>query len=117
MQLPIAFLELFPIVLALRLWKTVLQNKRVVFWSDNQSVVAIINRQTSRCPKIMNLVRMLVIHCLRLNIHFRARHVPGLDNGIADSLSRFQMTRFRQLAPGADLTITPLPADLWSNFN
>ena len=117
MKFSIAFLELFPIVLALRLWGSALRNKRVVLWSDNQAVVAIINRQTSRCPKIMKLVRTLVIRCLGLNIHFKARHVPGLDKGIADALSRFQMSRFRQLAPGADPTFTPLPADLWSNFN
>ena len=117
MKLSISFLELFPIVLALRLWGSMLQNTRVVFWTDNQAVVAIMYRQTSRCPKIMKLVRTLVIRCLGLNILFKARHVPGIDNGIADALSRFQMTRFRQLAPGADPTITPLPADLWSNFN
>ena len=117
LKLSIAFLELFPIVLALDLWGPLLRNQRVFFWSDDEAVVSIINRQTSRCPKIMALVRKLVVRCLELNIHFKARHVPGLDNGIADALSRFQMTRFRQLAPGADPTITPLPADLWSNFS
>ena len=116
LKLSIAFLELFPIVLALDLWGPLLRNQRVFFWSDNEAVVSIINRQTSRCPKIMALVRKLVVRCLEFNIHFKARHIPGLDNGIADALSRFQMTRFRQLAPGADPTITPLPADLWSNF-
>ena len=111
----IAFLELVPGVGALRLW-AILSNKCVIFWSDNEAVVTIINRQTSRCRKIMQLVRTLVIRCLELNIHFKAKHIPGVDNGIADALSRFQMSRFQQLASEADLTITPLPADLWSNF-
>ena len=117
MQFSIAFLELFPIVLALRLWGPVLSNKCVIFWSDNEAVVTIINRQTSRCCHIMQLVRTLVICCLELNIHFKARHIPGIDNGIADALSRFQMARFRHLAPGADPNITPLPADLWNIFS
>ena len=117
MQFSIAFLELFPIVLALRLWGPVLSNKCVIFWSDNEAVVTIINRQTSRCCHIMQLVRTLVIRCLELNIHFKARHIPGIDNGIADALSRFQMARFRHLAPGADPNITPLPADLWNIFS
>ena len=81
-------------MLALRLRGSVLQNKRVVFWSDNQAVVAIINRQTSRCPQIMKLVRKLVVRCLEWNIHFKARHVRGIDNSIADALSHFQMARF-----------------------
>ena len=117
MQLSIAFLELFPIVLALRLWGPFLSNKCVIFWSDNEAVVTVINRQTSRCHKIMQLVRKLVIRCLELNIHFKASHILGIDNGIADALSRFHVTRFRQLAPGADHNITPLPADLWNIFS
>ena len=113
----IAFLELFPIALALRLWGSALRNKRVLFWCDNEAVVSIINRQSSKCSHIMKLVRRFVSLCLRLNIHFKARHVPGVDNGIADALSRFQMDRFRRLAPEADLVMTPLPPDLWTNFN
>ena len=34
------------------------------------------------------------------NIWFKAVHVPGVLNDIADSLSRFQIERFRMLAPG-----------------
>ena len=117
LKLSIAFLELFPITLALRLWGPALRNQRVILWCDNEAVVAIINSQTSGCPRIMKLVRMFVVLCLKLNIHFKARHVPGNDNGIADALSRFQMERFRRLAPAADPVMTPLPADLWNNFN
>ena len=116
-KLSIAFLELFPVTLALRLWGQHLQGKRVIFWCDNEAVVAIINRQTSHCAKIMKLVRFLVLRCLELDIHFKARHVPGVDNSIADALSRFQMDRFRRLAPGADPVMTPLPGNLWSAFS
>ena len=45
----------------------------------------------------MQVVRTVVIRSLELNIHFKAKHIPGIDNGIADALSRFQMSRFRQL--------------------
>ena len=94
-----------------------MQGKRVIFWCDNEAVVAIINRQTSHCAKIMKLVRFLVLRCLEFDIHFKARHVPGVDNSIADALSRFQMDRFRRLAPGADPVMTPLPGNLWSAFS
>ena len=112
----IAFLELFPIVVGLQLWGGDLGNKRVLFWSDNQTVVSVVNAQTSKCPMIMFLVRQLVLICLRHNIRFRARYVPGERNNIADALSRFQASRFRQLAPGADHEATPLPPHLWKIF-
>ena len=75
MQLSITFLERFPILLALQLWGPVLSNKCVIFWSDNEAVETIIDRQTSRCRAIMQLVRTLIIRCLEFNIHFKASHM------------------------------------------
>ncbi len=117
LKLSVAFVELFPKTLALRLWNPVLRNNRVIFGCDIKAVVSIINRQTSQCPRIMHLVRSMVLHCLEFNFHFKARHVPGVDNSIADALSRFQMERFRRLAPGADPVMTPLPSYLWDCFS
>ena len=57
----------------------------------------------------MQLVRTFVLVCLRFNIRFKAVHVPGVLNVIADSLSRFQASRFRAAAPQADTVMTPLP--------
>ena len=55
----------------------------------------------------MDLVRAITILTLEHNFSFAARHIPGLDNSIADSLSRFQMGRFRHLAPNANLFCLP----------
>ena len=70
----------------------------------------IVNSQSSRCPRVMHLVRLFVLECLRYNISFRAVHVPGASNEIADALSRFQAHRFREVAPHAEAQMTPLPA-------
>ena len=43
----ISFLEFFPIVLGLSLWCSQLKNKQVVFTTDNESIVYIINKQTA----------------------------------------------------------------------
>ena len=59
----------------------------------------------------MDLVWFLVLISMKHNFLVRARHVPVVSNGIADALSRFQMQRFRALAPVADqipCTISPL---------
>ncbi len=59
----------------------------------------IINRATSRDVTVMVFVRRLVLACLNFNILFRARHVPGVTNVFAASLSRLQVSKFKQLAP------------------
>lgn len=38
-----AFLELFPIVVAVTLWHDVFRGKWVTFWCNNQAVVSVIN--------------------------------------------------------------------------
>ena len=80
--------------------------------TDNSAVVHIINSQSSRCDKIMQLVHNFVCRCLMHNIWFRAVHVPGVLNDIADSLSRFQIERYRMLAPVADPVMTQIPENL-----
>ena len=100
-------------VVAVTLWGKLLSGKRIIIRSDNTTAVAIINKNTSKCPKIMRLVRFFVLQCLNSNISFTAKHIPGKVNPIADALSRFQMARFRAAAPDADLIGTPVPRFLW----
>ena len=60
----------------------------------------------------MDLVRRLVLLSMQHNFVFRARHVPGVSNEIADALSRFQMQRFQALAPDADQSPCIIPPSL-----
>ena len=41
------------------------------------------------------------IYTLRYNIVIQAKHIPGLDNSLADALTCQQINRFRELDPGA----------------
>ncbi|XP_054843036.1 uncharacterized protein LOC129334764 isoform X1 [Eublepharis macularius] len=109
----LTFLEFFPILVAVHLWGDELANHSVHFWCDNQAVVHVVNSLTSRSPRVMRLVRSFTLQCLRCNILFKARHVPGSNNGVADALSRQQMERFWQLAPAADPQPAVMPVDLW----
>ena len=54
----------------------------------------------------MVFVRRLVLACLKFNILFRARHVPGVKNILADSLSRLQVSKFKQPSSGGCALIT-----------
>ena len=102
--------ELFPIVLAVDLFRDKFANGNVLFFSDNMAVVHIINAQTSKHQLIMCLVRRFVVLCLKYNIMFRAKHIPGLDNTLADKLSRQQVKEFLQLTPSqnpVEVTVPP----------
>lgn len=109
----ITFLELLPIVIAIKLWGPELRNKKVLFRSDNKAVVDIVNKQSCKSSQVMKLVRAMVLSCLSNNVLFKAQHIPGLKNDIADAISRFQWARFRRLAPMADPCPTPIPESLW----
>ena len=110
--LSIAWQELYAIVVACAIWGAQWVRKRVIFHCDNISVVHIINSKRSPCKQIMNLVRQFTLINMQHNFHCRAQHVPGVSNAIADSLSRFQNQRFRQLAPWAN----QLPEEIPSSF-
>lgn len=110
--LNIAFLELFPIAIALRVWGCEMSNQFVTLFTDNAALVDVINKQTSKHSMIMVLVRDLVLTSLRHNIVFRARHVPGVENTWADLISRLQIEEFRKVFPEADAVPTLVPETL-----
>ncbi len=87
-------------------------DKRVIFYSDNAAVVDIINKQTSKDKTTMVLLRDLVLSCLKHNILFQARHIPGFINSRADYLSRSQVTKFKKISPDADKFPTQVPENL-----
>lgn len=109
----IVLLELFPIVVAFELWGNNFANKRILVNSDNKGVIFAINCLSSKSIFVIKLLRYFVLLCLKLNIWVKAKHVAGKSNLIADALSRFQMTRFRQLLPEADLVGYTCPSHLW----
>ena len=112
----IMVLELFPILVSLYIWGPDLVNKKIIFHCDNLAVVYALNSMTSKCDLIMTLLRSLTLRCLKLNMVIKAEHIPGKLNVITDSLSRFQMDKFRRLAPTARESPENMPSHLWSIF-
>jgi len=99
-----SFLEMVPVVLALYLWADKLSNKKILFHIDNLALVSILNKRSSKDKLIMKLIRPFVLLIMLNNVQFRTVHIEGVKNDIADSISRFQMSRFRSLAPEADVS-------------
>jgi hypothetical protein len=109
----ITFLEYFPILVALHIFKDKVKNKRVLFHCDNAAVVEIINKHTCKCPRVMDLVRSLVLQCMKINTEIKAKHIPGIKNIIAYSISRLNTQVFREHAPAAEKLPTEIPPFLW----
>ena len=95
----IAFLEFYPIVLSLFLWGHKMQNRRILFLTDYEAIVHVINKQSCRDKSLMFFVWKMVLASLTHNIVFNAKHIPGVTNKLADALSRLQVHTFKQLAP------------------
>lgn len=94
-----AILEFYPIVLSLYLWSDQMRNRCFLFLTDNEALVYVINKQSCKDKNLMFFVRKLVLVCLQYNILFKAKHVKGVNNTLADSLSRLQLDTFKHLAP------------------
>ena len=69
--------RIFPIILSLFLWGHEMKNRCILFFTDNEALVHVINKQSCRDKIMMSFVRQLVLICLRNNIVFKAKHVPG----------------------------------------
>ena len=109
----ITYLEMIPIALACYLWKHRFSSLKILFNCDNMSVVQILNSKSSKSERVMSLVRQIVMWSMQFSFHINAMHIPGVNNKLVDSISRFQWETFRQLAPDADPFPTPIPRSFW----
>lgn len=80
-----------------------------MFNLDNLALVSIVNKRTSMGKLIIKLICPLVFLTMLNNIQLVAVHISSSENKTADKISRFQMERFRALAPSADLLPAPIP--------
>ena len=109
----IGFLEFLPIVAGLGIWSHKLKHRRVLFFTDNESIVYVINKKQRNILNCSGCCATLVLICLKNNIlTLRARHIRGKKNILADHLSRLQIERFKALPPDMNPVPTPLPAHM-----
>jgi hypothetical protein len=107
----IAIKEFLPIVLSIRKWGPILANNRILFKTDNESIVFAINKQSCKNSQLMNMVRQLVVAAMTFNIDFRAAHIPGKLNLVPDFLSRLQEAKARRIQPGLHRVPEIIPQD------
>ena len=101
------------------IWAPLWANRRICFYCDNQAAIAILSAKSSKIPRVMNLVWLITFQTLSFNFTFTARyrHIPQVNNVIADSLSCFQTSMCFLLAPDAvPAPCCPIPT-FFSKFN
>ncbi len=103
----IAWAELFAIVAALHVYAPHLENSTILFRTDNMTDVNIINRQSTKIDRLGILLRAFYALSLRHNVHVHAVHKSGVDNVIADWLSRPTLHHFHSFTDVAHLDFCP----------
>ena len=100
----ITLMELYPTVAAVETWGHHLRNHCILFFSDKQAVVEIINKLSSKESNIMNLVHRLTLTAMKFNFLFRAKHIPkhipGVHNITAQFYPVFSSKRQRDMLHG-----------------
>ena len=112
-DLDIDFKELFAIFAAVITWGKQWAGRRVVVVTDNKPITQIWDSGSTPAPKLMSLVRRLFLFAANNNFSMSFKHILGHYNEVADALSRFQVDRFKSLAPLADPHPTAIPPDVW----
>lgn len=98
-QLNIAFLELYPIYAAIKLWEDHFSGHTVVVKTDNHALVSVINKLHAKNSMLNQLTKKLALLCMTSDIHLIAHHLAGNLNTKADMLSRGQISDFRKKFP------------------
>ena len=105
----IAYKELLAVATSIMLWGKNYCNRRIRLFCDNDCVCRMLNNNTSGEKNCMVLIRKIVLFSMKFNIRIFAKHVPTDENSLADSLSRFQMTRFWEEVRKQGRTMNELP--------
>lgn len=108
----ITLLELYPIYLALHLWKTTFTDKKIKIYTDNFAVVQILNKLYSKDAFIRRLLRPIAEVCMNNNILLTACHVAGADNIGPDLISRARLNKLHERFPELNTHPETIPASL-----
>ena len=91
-----------------------LRDKKVDFNVYNIALVRVINKQTNKSKRFMELVRHVVLGFMKNNVVFKAKHISSVDYKKADSISRKEWRRFQELVPTARGLPEKLPREVVS---
>ena len=108
----IAAKELLPIIVAAAVWGAAWVGSTVCCHCDNQSVVASVRGGYCKDASMVHMLRCLFFLEAKFSLTLTAVHVPGVNNGAADAISRNRLDMFFHLVPQAQQGPCPVPRGL-----
>uniref|UniRef100_A0A1X7V769 Uncharacterized protein n=1 Tax=Amphimedon queenslandica TaxID=400682 RepID=A0A1X7V769_AMPQE len=96
--------------MAAAIWGGGWMGSLVLFRSDNQAVLSALSSYSAKDPSLSHLLRILFFLEAQFDFEHQVVHVPGVDNGAADDLSRNHIIAF--LFPQANPTPHFIPQPL-----
>ena len=82
--------ELDTVVRPLEMWGAELAGQRVLVRTDNTTARAVVNNRGTVSANLQQLCARLVEVCRKHDLDVAAMHIPGVENTLADALSRFK---------------------------
>ena len=107
----IEYLELFALLAGVIKWLHKYRNCRIVLYCDNQSVVDMVNSNSSTCKNCMILIRLLVLKSMIENVRIFAAHVRTARNTFTDLLSRNKIQAFKTYAEKVGHEVSDSPSN------
>ena len=89
----IVHLEMWNVLIAMRVLAKEWNNYSLVIKCDNEAVVSVFNSGATRDNVLAAMVRNIWLTTATHNIKVRLVHIPGLNNVCADLLSRWGTTK------------------------
>ena len=111
-SLNIAVRELYPILILAEMFGHLWRNQSILIHCDNQAIVAIIKKQSSKNATIMTLLRPLILNLMLNNVKFKISYIRSENNTVADAISRFQVSPTLLAQYGLRDSPVPTPANL-----
>lgn len=90
-NLHINYKELLCTVLAARRWAALWKDRVVIFYTDSMVTKGMLQKGKCRDPVVRSLLKELYMQAVVYNFHIESVHVPGVDNVLADSISRLHI--------------------------
>ncbi len=120
-HLHINALEILAVTVCCKLWGANWGGQRLRCLCDNMCTVLLINTSRSRDPFLQACIRELWFLASKYSFELRATHISGVDNRIADHLSRWSLNEshreeFHRLTHAYHLREHQVPPDLF-NFS
>ena len=105
----ICILEMFAVIVCLKLWGHGFKGKKIQMFCDNQAICNVVNAGKSKCPVLQDCLREIAFLAAVHEFQIRMVHISSESNRISDHLSRIELdsshlTKFFELVDPSKVT-------------